>query len=412
MIRLFTHRNVCIYLVGETISLFGDTALWLAMGIWVKSLTGSNAAAGLVFFVFAIPSLGAPLSGLLVDRVRRRPLLIVTNLLIGAVVLSLLLVHNRNDIWLIYVVMFLYGTSATLIGSAQSALLTVLVPDDLLGDANGLLQTIRQGLRLIGPLTGAGLFVWLGGGAVAIIDAVTFLAAVITLLFVRVEEPQLERSEHHWIGEVLAGMKHVRDTIVLRQLVIAGALALLVIGFSETLIFAIVDSGLHRPPAFIGILSTIQGVGGLLGGLTAAIVMKRSAEGVLAGLGLLLIAFGTLLLTFPSLIVVLTGVVLFGTGLPWLIVGVYTLIQRATPSQLQGRVYSAFDVLIGTPQTISIALGAALIGVIDYRLLLIVMAVVLACSAVYLLTRREQWSRRVQEPVPPVPEPAVEHSKT
>jgi MFS family permease len=409
MIRLFTHRNVCIYLVGETISLFGDTALWLAMGIWVKGLTGSNAAAGLVFFVFALPSLGAPLSGLLVDRVRRRPLLIITNLLIGAVVLSLLLVHNRNDIWLIYVVMFLYGISATLIGSAQSALLTVLVPEDLLGDANGVLQTIRQGLRLVGPLTGAGLFVWLGGGAVAIIDAVTFLAATIALTFVRVEEPQPERSEHHWVGEVLAGMKHVRDTIVLRQLVIAGALALLVVGFGETLIFAIVDSGLHRPPAFIGILTTTQGVGGLLGGLTAAIVMKRSAEGVLAGLGLLLLAFGTLLLTLPSLIIVLAGMVLFGIGLPWLIVGVYTLVQRATPAQLQGRVYSAFDVLVGTPQTISIALGAALIGVVDYRLLLIVMAVVEACSAVYLLTRREQWSRRVSAPVPP---PAVEQSKT
>ncbi len=411
MICLFTHRNICIYLVGETISLFGDTALWLAMGIWVKSLTGSNAAAGLVFFVFAIPSLGSPLSGLLVDRVRRRPLLIITNLLIGAVVLSLLLVHNRNDIWLIYAVMFLYGISATLIGSAQSALLTVLVPNDLLGDANGLLQTIRQGLRLIGPLTGAGLFVWLGGGAVAIIDAATFLAATIALLLVRVEEPQPERPEHHWVSEVLAGMKHVRDTIVLRQLVIACALALLVVGFGETLIFAIVDSGLHRPPAFIGILSTIQGVGGLLGGLTAAIVMKRSAEGVLAGLGLLLITCGTLLLMLPSLITVLAGMVLFGIGLPWLIVGVYTLVQRATPAQLQGRVYSAFDVLVGTPQTISIALGAALIGVVDYRLLLIVMAVVLACSALYLLTRREQWKRRMPATIPAVAEPVVEHSK-
>jgi MFS family permease len=411
MIRLFTHRNVCIYLVGETISLFGDTALWLAMGIWVKSLTGSNAAAGLVFFVFAIPSLGAPLSGLLVDRVRRRPLLIITNLLIGAVVLLLLLVHNRNDIWLIYFVIFLYGISATLIGSAQSALLTVLVPEDLLGDANGVLQTIRQGLRLVGPLTGAGIFVWLGGGAVAIIDAVTFLAATIALAFVHVEEPQPESAEHHWVGEVLAGMKHVRDTIVLRQLVIAGALALLVVGFGETLIFAIVDSGLHRPPAFIGILTTTQGVGGLLGGLTAAIVMKRSAEGVLAGLGLLLLAFGTLLLIPPSLIIVLAGMILFGIGLPWLIVGVYTLVQRATPSQLQGRVYSAFDVLVGTPQTISIALGAALIGVVDYRLLLIMMAVVEACSAVYLLTRREQWKPQLPSKVPAVAEPVVEHSK-
>jgi MFS family permease len=301
MLRLLKHRNACLYLVGQTFSLFGDTALWLAMGIWVKTLTGSNAAAGLVFFAFALPSLGAPLLGVLVDRMPRRPLLIATNLATGGVVLLLLLVHSRIDIWLIYLVMFLYGVSSSLIGSAQSALLTTLLPPDLLGEANSTLQTVRQGLRLIGPLAGAGLFVWLGGGAVALIDALTFLIATGTLLLIRADEPRLERSEQHWVSEVFAGVKHIKETRVLSQLVGACAVALLVIGFGESVLFAVVGEGLHRPPTFLGVLLTIEGIGGLLGGLSAAPVMRRSAEGILAGAGIVFLALGTSFISIASL---------------------------------------------------------------------------------------------------------------
>lgn len=399
MFRLLKLRNARLYLAGQTLSLFGDTALWLAMGIWVKSLTGSNAAAGLVFFAFALPSLGAPVFGLLVDRMYRRPLLIVTNIIIGIIVLLLLLVHDQSNIWLIYSVMFLYGISSSIIGSAQSAFLTVLVPDDLLGEANSTLQSISQGLRLVGPLVGAGLFAWLGGGIVAIVDALTFFLAALAVFLVQVKEPQLELSKQHWVGEVLAGVNHIKDTVVLRQLIVASASVMLVIGFAEVVFFAVVDGGLHRPPTFIGVLVALQGVGGLLGGVTAAIVMRRIAEGVLSGLGIMFLALGILLLNIPLLITVFAGMVLFGLGLPWLVVGVYTLVQRATPPGLQGRVYSAVDVFTGIPRTISIALGAVLITFINYRVLLLFMTIVLGCSSVYLLTRTEQRKHKIELPV-------------
>ena len=67
-----------------------------------------------------------------------------------------------------------------------------------------------------------------------------------------------------------------------------------------------------------------------------------------------------------------------------------TAIQVRTPLRLQGRVLSASDTLVNTPQTISIALGAALIGVFDYRLLVVVMGVVVAACGAYLLTREPE----------------------
>src|SRR5947209_11817155 len=90
--------------VGQGLSSFAVSALYLALGIWAKDLTHSNALAGCVFLALGLPTLLAPLGGHLVDRTRRRPLLIATNLALGLVVLALLAVHGRQQLWLIYAV--------------------------------------------------------------------------------------------------------------------------------------------------------------------------------------------------------------------------------------------------------------------------------------------------------------------
>ncbi len=60
MRRLISHRDARIYITGQSLSVIGDSALWLAMGIWVKILTGSNSAAGLTSFAFTCGFLAAP----------------------------------------------------------------------------------------------------------------------------------------------------------------------------------------------------------------------------------------------------------------------------------------------------------------------------------------------------------------
>jgi MFS family permease len=100
-----------------------------------------------------------------------------------------------------------------------------------------------------------------------------------------------------------------------------------------------------------------------------------------------LVAAGALLTIGSALPIVLAGVVLFGVGMPWIVVAAITLLQRLTPAALQGRAYSAADLLLGAPQTASIAVGAALVSAVGYRSLLAVQAAVVAVAAGYLLTR-------------------------
>jgi MFS family permease len=388
MRRLLGIRNVRIFVAGWTASVFGDWAMFIVLGVWTKDLTGSNSAAGLVFFALALPSLFSPLAGLVVDRLPRRPLLMWTYAAEALVVLSLLFVHDRGDVWIIYAVTLFYGASGTFAASARSALLTVMVPHDLLGESNGVLQTLREGLRLIAPLVGALIYASVGGGAVAVLDSATFVAVVIALAFIRLEEPRFEREEHQFVTELLAGVRHVFATLPLRQIVLATGVCLLVVGFSETLIFAVLDQGLHRPASFFGVLSTLQGAGAIAGGVTAARTMRRVGDVKLVGLGMGLFAVGESSFVSHSLLLVLAGTAVAGAGIAWLIVGYITAIQVRTPLRLQGRVLSASDTLVNTPQTISIALGALLTTLIDYRILVVLMAVVTAAAGAFLLSRR------------------------
>ncbi len=389
MRRLLSHRDARIYLGGQVISLFGDSCLWLAMGIWVKTLTGSSAAAGLTFFFFTAPSLLSPAAGLLVDRVRRRPLLIVTNVLTGSSVLLLFFVHGQGQIWLIYLVMAIYGLSYAVLGSAQSALLTVMVPTELLPDANGALRTVQESMRLVGPLTGAALFVAVGGHVIAAIDAITFAVPVLTLLALRVREPAPVPMASHWRREVVAGIVHVHRSIQLRHVVVACAIATTVFGFAETITYAVAGNGLHQRPAFVGVLIAIQGVGAIIGGLSAAPLVRLIGEPRLVCIALVVAGTSGLLAMPPLLAPVAAALILFGLAIPWLVVALISLTQRLTPADLQGRVFSAVDMLITVPQTVSIALGAGLIAITGYRLLLAVMAVVMLLAAAYLITRPE-----------------------
>jgi MFS transporter len=100
-------------------------------------------------------NLAGPLGGLLADRVRRRPLMIATDCTLGGSVLLLLFVHDKGDAWLIYFIALLYGVGGTVFYPARAAVLRLMLPEDLLADANGVLSSTQQGLRIIAPLVGA-----------------------------------------------------------------------------------------------------------------------------------------------------------------------------------------------------------------------------------------------------------------
>lgn len=385
---LLRHRDFRLLLVGQTLSMFGDTAMLLTLGMWAKDLTGSNAAAGTTFVFLGLPSLVAPLGGLLLDRFRRRQVMIVVDLATAAALLLLLLVHDEGQLWIIYLVALLYGASLILFVSARSALLHTMLREEHLGQANGALSTVREALRLVGPAAGAGLYAWLGGASTALLDAGTFVVSAIVLITIRTPEPK-PRPEH---GEALrtqlsTGVRHIATTPVLRAAMVCVVVTMLALGLSESVYFAVIDQGLHRPVTFLGLLQSVMGVGAVVGGLAITALIRRTGELRPVAVALGLVAVGPALSLLPSTTAVVVGFLFFGAGLPIAVVCITTILQRRTPPEIQGRVFTTFETLTGVPQVLSIAVGAALVSVVDFHVILTVMTAGLALAALYAALR-------------------------
>jgi MFS family permease len=284
-------------------------------------------------------------------------------------VLSLLFVHDAGDVWLLYVVSFLYGLSGQLYFAARSGLLVSMLPKEQLADANGLLASIGQGVQLGGPIAGAALFALAGGGVVAALDAATFVASVVLLLPMRVRDLEVPAERSGFVNELVAGVRHAWRTADLRRLILVTAGVLGIVGLIQGSIFALVDEGLHRQPAFLGVMVTVQGIGSIAGGLSAGSLIRRIGELRAAGAGLLAIGFGLGLYSIATLPTVLPGSVVVGAGVAVFLVAYNTLIQRMTAPEMQGRVFAAGEAATSLPFTLSIGIGAALVSAVSFRLL-------------------------------------------
>jgi predicted MFS family arabinose efflux permease len=299
----------------------------------------------------------------------------------------LLVVHSRAQLWVIYCVSLAYGTAGIIIAAAGAGLLKDLLADDELASANASNTTISQGLRIVSPLVGAALFSRFGGGSVAILDAATFAFAIGALMTVRVaERAPLVESASSVRSQLLAGVVHLRGSPLLAQVTVTAAVAMLVLGFYESVTFAVI-SAIGRPPSFFGVLMAIQAVGSIAGGLAVTRIIKRIGEARTLGLSLIAWALASVLYTVPTLATACLALVVFGVAIPLYAVAVATATQRHTPPGLQGRVNTASETAINLSQTVSIAIGAALIGTVGYQLLLIVAALVLGVAAVPILVR-------------------------
>jgi MFS family permease len=380
---------------GWTFSNFGDSVLFLTLAIWTKDLTGSDAAAGLVFLFLGLPVFLAPFAGQVADRYSRRRLVILSNLAAGVVVLSLWFVGGPDQLWLIYLATFLYGLLNYVTGAAGSGLVRDMLSDDQLASGNGVLNTIDQGLRLLSPLVGAGAYALFGGFAISVVTFASLMVAAVILSTLRIEESPPEKEQVTFWQEVSAGARHIRSVPVLTRVTLALGFAFAMTGLANTTIFAVIEQGLGRGSEFFGVLAAIQGGGSVVGGVTAALLIRNWGERSVVAIGLAMLGAGIGLAIVPNLAVVVVGVVLVGVSIPWFVVGFATLRQRLTPARLQGRVSSAAAMALNGPQTVGTAMGAVLIGVVDYRVLMTVMGVSVALAALPVLPGR---ARRVEEP--------------
>ncbi|WP_306183781.1 MULTISPECIES: MFS transporter [unclassified Streptomyces] len=383
VLRVLRDRAAGLCLAAVVISGFGSSALWLACGVWVKDLTGSDALAALCLLAMWAPALAGPLLGTLADRVRRRPLLVGANLLLAAVLPALLTVDSPGRVWLLYAVLLLHGATGVVADAAGSALVASAVSPALLGDFNGLRTAATEGMKLVAPLAGAGLYAAYGGGSVALLDAVTFVLAAVLYTRLRLREEKPVRPARTWWEQTADGAPRLWAHPRLRSLVPAGGATMLCAGLNGALVYAVVDA-LGHAPAYAGVLYAVQGAGSVVAGLLSGAGLRVLGGRRFAVYGIALTAVGVAVRAVPHDPAALAGSAAIGAGLPCALIAVFTTVQRETPAELVGRVAATAHTLVFVPNVVGLAAGAVLVEAVDQRALLVLPAVGLLVTAAAL----------------------------
>ncbi|MEU1461711.1 MFS transporter [Streptomyces sp. NPDC005727] len=392
LVRVLRDRDAVLYLAGVVVSAFGTSSLWLASGVWVKDLTGSDGLAALSVLALWAPTPAGPALGAPADRTRRKPLLVVANLGLAGLLLTLFAADSAGHLWLLFAVLFLYGAVGVVHDAAESALVAAVVAPELLGDFNGLRTALTEGMKLVAPLTGAGLYALYGGPAVACLDAVTFVLAAGVCALLRVREERPARTGDGWRRQTAQGVGHLWGHPVLRPLVVAGGATMLLAGLAGSTVYAVVDR-LGHSPAYAGVLYAFQGAGSVAAGLVSGPALRRLGARRFAAAGIALTGVAAATRAVPSDPVALVGCVAGGLGLPCALIAAFTAVQRQTPGPLLGRATATANTLVLTPNVLGLALGAGLVELAGPGLLLPLYGAAFVAAAAALAHRADSASR-------------------
>ena len=342
-------RGMRVFIVvwlGQLVSLIGSGLTSFALGLWVYQHTGSVTQFAFIGLFTVLPSVVlSPLAGALVDRWDRRWVMILSDAGAGlcTLIMAFLFLTNRIEVWQIYLAAGASAAFGTFQWPAYSAATTLLVPKKHLGRANGMVQFGQAAAEILAPALAGVLLLTARIQGILLIDFVTFLFAVTTLLFVRFPRPETiaaaqTRRVSLW-REASYGWRFITARRGLLGLLVFFAVVKFLWGMVGALIAPMILG--FTSADVLGIIISVAGGGMLVGSLVMSAWggPKRRIDGVLrfellSGLCFLLIGLR------PSAWPVALGA--FGAHLTIAIIygSNQAIWQSKVPPNVQGRVFA------------------------------------------------------------------------
>ncbi|MCU0455312.1 MAG: MFS transporter [Bacteroidales bacterium] len=351
MFRSLRYRNYRLFFGGQSISLIGTWMQRIAMPWLVYHITGSALLLGVVSFAGQIPTfLLAPFAGVITDRFNRYKVLLVTQIisLVQAVILAVLTLTGTIEIWHIVVLSILLGAvNAFDVPSRHSFVIEMVERKEDLGNAIALNSMMFNSARLIGPSVAGIILASAGEGICFLINAVSYIFVIASLLFMKVKTREITRKDIHMFRELKEGLDYAFGFAPIKHLLLLLAVVNLLGASYQVLMPVFAKEVLQGGSQTYGFLMGAAGFGALLGAVYLASresVMKLGrlipASVFLFGSGLVAIAFMRI---FP---VALLLMIFIGLGLMLHTATSNTILQTITEDDKRGRVMSFYTMAI------------------------------------------------------------------
>ena len=338
-------RAFLVLWAGQFISAIGSAVGGFSLGVWVFQRTHSATSFALVAFVStATILLLSPVAGAAADHFDRRKLILLADLgsAITTSLLAFLFFTGRMQPWMVYPLAVLMMTFLTFQGPALASSVPLLVGRKQLPRASGIAQSGRAISQILGPLTAGLLIGWIGYQGVALVDAITYVAAVTAILFIRIPKPPpLEGAavQRSMLANLAFGWRYLQARKGLVALLILFAVTNFCMGMVQILLTPLILS--FATPVELGTVSSAAAVGLLLGGLAVAI-WGLPKQRVLTVLGVIVLQSLILFLggVQPSIPLIALAAFAFMLATPFALASTHTILQSKVDSAVQGRVFA------------------------------------------------------------------------
>jgi len=362
--RALKSPNFKLFFYGQIVSLLGTFIQNLALGWLIYRLTDSPFLLGVIGFAGQIPSLVlTPFAGVFADRLNRRKVLITTQTISMAMafILTFLFFTNRIEIWHIIAISIVNGMSLAFDTPFRHAFLVEMVGNkDLLPNAIALNSTLINSARFVGPTVGGFLIAWFGEGFCFLINGVSFLAVIGSLMAMKVIP--LNRGKHRGsiMFEMVEGFKYSFNFKPIRYLILfVVAMGFFGLPFQVFLpVFA--KDILNGDSQMLGYLTGSMGAGALVGAIFLA--SRKGVCGMPRIILLTALMAGSGLVAFSlSSHPVLSIFLIFFTGFGMIaqFAAVNTLLQHIVDDDKRGRVVALYGMsFMGITPLGSLLLGS------------------------------------------------------
>jgi MFS family permease len=341
------HRNFRMLFFGTSLSHIGDFIQAMAQSWLVWTMTGSPFLLGVVGFCQALPRLllGA-VGGAIVDRLDRRRLLLSTQILamLQAVCFWVLVYWNLIQFWHLLVLVLFLGTVNSINQTARHSLINSLVPRVDLMNAIALNSSMANMAKIIGPSIGGVLISVIGVAGCLFVNAVSFLAIIVTLLIMEIPKilSKTKDDSDFW-GDVVEGYQYLRgDRRLFSIILLTYGVALVGTPYSRFLpVFA--TDVLQAGATTFGLLLAAPGVGAVIAGLAIASMGRMHQRTRFVGFCVLGFSFGLMLFSFSrSALLSIVCLILVGACNIAFRSVANSVVQMETPPHLLGRILSLF----------------------------------------------------------------------
>ena len=367
--RALRHRNYRIFFWGQSASLIGTWMQQVALSWLVYRMTNSPFLLGMTGFMSQIPTFFfTPFAGVFADRHSRRKMLIGTQIfsLLQASILAFLVLTDQIQIWHIMALSFFLGVIFSFDIPIRQAFTVEMIEDrEDLGNAIALNSSMLNAARLIGPSIAGILIALVGEGVCFLLNAVSFIPVILSLMAIRVNSPKIAAASRHILIELKEGFGYAFHFAPIKWILILLSMISLMGVPYQVLMPIFARDIFHGGPNTLGFLMGMSGLGALMGAIYLA--ARKNMRGLVKIIAWTAALFGITIIIFSfsrSFWFAMPVILVSGFGIMVNMAACNTVLQSVVDEDKRGRVMGLYTMaFMGT-----MPFGSLLAGVLAAKI--------------------------------------------